>query len=159
MSKRFGRNQRRRLREQVATLQVNQDALAARWLLAERENYSYRSQMERLRRALGANFVGFDVETVLHKLERNRERDRMRVHTPNGIANCQTMVMKTAKDGLTSHLHFRIECEAGGYAYVISENALRSTPEDLLIEQVKDYLAAGVVRAVRKSISDRRLYD
>lgn len=159
MGKRFGRNQRRALRERLQELELvaYRRAVAATRLAVDGKAVEDRarraeSKLDALKMALGDRFVGFDPK-------RYEEVDGLAIACgsrglpePFGIAvlgdvlECHALYQDTHVDKLRDQIHFYVRLAGSGVAYAISAAAIRSAPPEVL--------AANIARELTRDLTD-----
>lgn len=163
MSKRFGRNQKRAMRE---ALIEQTDATEA--MRKQRDNVianqrPMREALDRVARVLGPHFFG--LPAAKRVVDRLTESYRMPVHqvvslisnsemealTQCAITQLDTVSCSALLDELRQLMHVRLHTPRGDIAYAISSTALAcATVEDLTYE-VAPMLARGLVESARGS--------
>lgn len=167
MSKRFGRNQRRRMRERIAAsellLEMQQKTIKEQRMLMQ-EN---RETVRRVAEVLGKRFAALPV-TKMDGGHSSRIPDRLRMESISLIERgswlsnatqvvneslkyLELPVMETTLRELQGVQHVRVYyggCEKVGYA--ISESAFHSLPERDLVEMVSKELATHLVREMKQ---------
>jgi hypothetical protein len=160
MSKRFGRNQRRAMREamdsqseQLAFMQRQRDGAIA-------NQRQMREALNRVARVLGPHFFGLPaVRQVVGRIEREYRIPQAQVLNflqPNDMAGLvehsvtvlQSMEMRGTVDKLRGAVHMRLYSQAGDVAYGISDSALACATIDDLTPEIAHILAAELRRLV-----------
>jgi len=153
MSKRFGRNQRRRAREEAARLReaLQRETQLARYLTIQmRRN---KETLERVADTFGRHFAALPPETVrlthkLQKLELPWAGDvPLTVHEEN-VDNFVRHSMHLLKchwpdlrgDHLRQLLHTYVETPAGEFGYAITEEAIHGIPPELVAQHISEAL-------------------
>lgn len=160
MSKRFGRNQRRKLREQLASVEYKSDLLETKASMQERslqkaadEVAFLRQQLDNAKIVIGRNHPAFPAETLaLGFLP--APRDRFSAPTgPRDIATMATMSITANRDVVFNEVHFRLIHGDVVSAYAVSEHAMRKVPEHILCEAITRELVGFTIQAYRKTRS------
>jgi hypothetical protein len=157
MSKRFGRNQRRRAREHIAQLAAD----SARWQEAHaRESGLLRhvsnklrameSQMADLATALGVNYVGLPAREIVMKAN-DLARDSFRMLTPSSAVAAMDLMRVDSHHDERSQMHVRVRVGGSVVAYAISVEALLRTPTAYLAGAMANELAPALLTEIRKS--------
>ncbi len=152
MSKRFGRNQRRRAREEIAALTPRKSCLEADLKASDAIVRGQKDQIENVKYILGNNFIGLDPETSYSgQVEAKRpykvEIDsKSECRAPSGEApilrHCKqldldTILFKWQKqengNGRSPAMHFFLETSRHDVFYVISLEELKRMPRDYLV--------------------------
>lgn len=157
MSKRFGRNQRRKMREQLAAATEKSDRFEQAWrhqagLLSHmhRENADLRTQLDNAKAVIGRYHPAFPPERVtLGYLPAPGERYRIPVG-PGEMATLATMTITAGRDNVFNEVHFRLIHGDVVAAYAVSETAMRNCEPSQLCEQITAELVAFTVKAYRK---------
>lgn len=166
MSRRFGRNQRRRAREEIARLegerQVSDELVAnlsksdrmhrelAAVMMAKRNALA--DQLEFVKEVLGDGFVALQAgvrEVGPHELDSMSEC--MQFHVEQGAG----FRVSTQVDQARRAMHVMLRCGSTGQAaYVLTKTAIaalsRERLADLLVRQVAPMLVAEVVKALKR---------
>lgn len=170
MSKRFGRNQRRKLREQAENLSAallrEQGILRHQSGIIERQKES----LEAVASTLGSYFSGLPAKTLevdqllrqirlpapipLGKLAfRPSEEVEQIVRHAMHVLDC--MAPEHVLDDLRGCMHVKVRTKHGDAAYAVSDMAVRNTPRELLIRQLSEELAIYIGRKVLPQIGGR----
>lgn len=175
MSRRFGRNQRRRAREEIARL-AQESALLAEQSQASaklvanlaksdnmhrelasylrRKNDDLREQIATVEQVLGKNFVALEAETMevgLSEFESNCEC--MRFHVEQGVS----FRVDAALDLARRAMHVRLRCgDKGEFAYVLNQHAIASLSRENLIHVLQENVARDLVPAVVEKLKGVR---
>lgn len=163
MSRRFGRNQKRRMRAEIQALQEAHVREAG--LLRHMSNRlsDLRAVMADVVRVVGPHFIALEPEIMEQILPPNgylrmpvRERmNEMLLRYEHGEAEAQVLrfvnmlVYHAASwaDDMRHMQHFAIVSPKGEVAYAVSETALQSAPPEIL--------ARNIVQALGKEIEQR----
>ncbi|KLD65456.1 hypothetical protein [Dyella japonica] len=159
MSRRFGRNQKRRLREQVAHAEA--EARRADLVLTgairdrdrlRRDADRYYAQLKLVARSLGPMYVGLPTahigEAIAAVIERT-EAESVTVSNAGRHVDCAVMRVTGVSDRLRDDIHFHVKSRGVHAAYGMSWSALLNAPVDVVAEQIARELAHGVVREIR----------
>lgn len=149
MSRRYGRNQKRKARAVIAALDSErQQALAHAERLAQtslRQAY----ELELVRDALGPSFVGLPI----HEIEKlaGPGRDDFRMLAPGGNAvTMRQMTVDSLDDVLSDRLHMRVRLADGTASYAISMAALLHSPPEFMARQLASEIAPALLTEIRK---------
>ncbi|MCD9087396.1 hypothetical protein [Stenotrophomonas sp. SY1] len=154
MSRRYGRNQRRRAREQVAQLEAQAVVLDQRTRRAEINAAQLRCQLDDVREALGPHFMGLPPQMLAGEIWRLYELDRARLPGPSGDAvEVRAMTFDCIVDSThqTNFLHFLVRLAGGKAAYAISSAALLNAPAEAVARQIGRQIATRLVRDLRSA--------
>ena len=157
MGKRFGRNQRRRAREQIAQLTAD----SSRWQEAHaRESGLLRhvskklrameNQMADLTEALGVHYVGLTAREIVMKAN-ELARDSFRMLTPSGAVAAMDLMRVDSNHDERSQMHCRVRLGPSTVAYAVSAQALRYTPATYLARTMAIEMAHALLAEIRKS--------
>lgn len=155
MSRRFGRNQRRQARERIAALE--QAITMDRGLLAhvsERKR-QLEQEISDAKRIVGRMSVLFEPE--VKRLD-GPARSPMHMFTHSAVVDdggaffhnqsktvpLPVMLSRVNKDGLDTAIHCKVLFGDGQWGYAISEEAVLTTPEDVLVERIARELAMTI---------------
>jgi hypothetical protein len=163
MSRRYGRNQKRRARAEIAKLEQVAAELQAgmemdRGLLQfqAREINRQQSQLNDVARIMGTNFIG--LQPALWKFSDKHQPDYFRCRVNDG--DVQMHVMRThiasAPDRPDYMMHFRVELAGEPVGYAISECALRDGPEDYVVRCIAEEMARLLMSELRKKFGRSR---
>lgn len=172
MARRFGRNQKRAMRNQIQLqeklLEQHIEVIGSH----TKELYQANQIIKMTAKVLGEHFVTLPVQTVEVKEIRERYEympTRSVRYWPNHnheIANfvqhalcyIDTYQADAKVDELSGAMHMRYESISGDVAYGVSEEAWRRLPEEILVnkfaEQIATKMATVLVRAKKKMIGD-----
>ena len=160
MSRRYGRNQKRRAREEIAKAKAE----AARWeegyrrdvpmleqMLAER-----REALETVAEVLGPEFIGLPLrELVLGIFDRYTMDDMpdsfqmQATGDPNMVMRMQVMEVSAEDDRMRACTHVRVRLAGSASAIAFSDTALRRTPERVIAREISIELARHLVRHIK----------
>ena len=157
MSRRYGRNQKRRAREEIAqreqaiasllTGMAQDRALLQRQRMdiAERDD-----QLKFVAKVLGTNFIG--LRPALYEFREKHQSDYFRHQVNGGDVLMHTMRtnITTAPDRPDYMVHFRATLMDEVVGYAISECALRDGPEDYIVRRISDEMARLLIAELRK---------
>lgn len=155
MSKRFGRNQRRRARERIAALE--QASQIDRELL--KHVNKRRSELEKeindAKRIVGRMSVLFEPEarrldgparSPMHMFTHSAAMDEGQAffHNQSQTVPLPVMLSMVNRDGLDMAIHCKVMFGDGQWGYAISEEAVLATPKDVLVERICQQLALTI---------------
>ena len=165
MSKRFGRNQRRRAREQIAALRDENGMLSVKASFQESSLHAaairvrmLEQQLSNAKIVIGRNHPAFPAERMNMGFM-PAPGHRFQMHTgPSDIATMAMLSITTNRDVVFNEVHFRLthgDVQAG---YALSEcairRALRSEEETrLLCQRVTEELVQHTIGAFRELFS------
>lgn len=156
MSKRFGRNQRRKMREEIADLKVEVDQCER--LLSELA--MYRDVANRTAEVLGNYFISLPAETMgVNRIPyyfnfpnplpampvRPWEYPAQMMESLNYIEST-IMAGETTFDNLRGQMHIKFSSNCGQVAYAVSRNAFSNMQTGYAIRAVASGLADCLVR-------------
>lgn len=174
MSKRFVRNQKREMREQIEQLEQSIKMTNAIFDRVRRERDALRETVERTEQVLGQHFISLPVKT----LEVKEILDRFQaiqlqpynffIHSRSN--EMQAMVLESLHylemethqsslhvDELRGTIHMRYRSVSGDVAYSISDDAWRKLPEAHLIELLKQQIAPEMAQHLIRERKKRYL--
>ena len=168
MSKRFGRNQRRRMREQISlmsqAIERDQHAIAEARFFSDR----LRSEMDRARscvahysfvmnpRSIRVNrtpsdygeFIELDRPLLLSPTDHRSDGQRdVREHMMR--ESLPVMISKSGIDRSTGDLHVRVRYMDGHWGYAVSREAFLHTHFDVMVRTIAEELAFAITTEVR----------
>ena len=150
MSRRYGRNQKRRARAEIAQLEQRTAELQAGMRSQTWEISRQQSQLNDVARIMGTNFIG--LHPALWKFSDRHQPDYFRCRVNDG--DVQMHVMRThiasAPDRPDYMVHFRVELAGEPVGYAISECALRNGPEDYVVRCIAEEMARLLMAELRK---------
>jgi hypothetical protein len=160
MSKRFGRNQRRRAREQISKLEVtisNYKQAYERDLGMLRQIYEKaQHQLQRLQKLLGNNFIGFDAQ--IQQCEKIDEYLKLRIAVKKPLNFVHSGYFNTIDSTVSTveldkfifylekdlrkfnaepsyQMHFRLKCSNGVKAgYALDFESFYGMPKEMIIQ-------------------------
>lgn len=159
MSKRFGRNQRRKLREEIAFLKAEVDQCDRLLSSVRHELAMYRDVADRTAKVLGDYFISLPVKTVGVK----HIPDFFNFQNPLpatpvwpwgnlrptmealSYIDSEIMVGRTTFDQLRGQMHIRFSSGLGQVAYAVSRNAFSNITTTAAIRIVAEGLADCLV--------------
>ena len=160
MSRRFGRNQKRAMREALAT-QRDQLAFMQRQRDGAIANQRpLREALDRVARVLGPSFFGLPaVSHVVGRIEREYripqvqalqflQPDELAGFVQHSVAVLNSVEMRGTVDKLRNTMHVRLRSQAGDVAYGISDAALECASIDDLVPEIAFMLASELRRCV-----------
>ncbi len=173
MSQRFGRNQRRRAREQIAALQVAKANLERAHVL-DRALLQHTTQKLNIVRDELANAketacrmsILFPAKEELHVGQKSDDRFPLKAYRPQMenpfISNraieavmvqdltLEALIAKVDKDAITGSLHFHVRFGDGEWAYALTRQAWASLNERMRVECIHRELASDLARLIAK---------
>lgn len=160
MSRRYGRNQKRRARAAIAQLEQKatdlQTGMAMDRALLRSQTQRIEEQREQLKdvaRILGTNFIG--LQPALWNFSDKHAPDYFRSRVDGGDVRMQTLRtnITTAQDRPDYMVHFRATLMDVVVGYSISECALRDGPEDYIVRRISDEMARLLMGELRKKFA------
>lgn len=154
MSRRYGRNQRRRARAHVAELEAQAAELQHQASSARFEANTYRWQVADVREVLGPHFMGLPPQMLGPEIWRLYELDRALLPGPaDDVIEVRAMTYETVFDSTKPphYMHFLVRLAGGEVAYAISSAALRNAPAEVVARQIGRQLATQLVRDLRRA--------
>lgn len=149
MSRRYGRQQKRKAREQIAQLEFANRQLQAGFEVASRRVTELRESLKQITDVLGPNFIGLPPKQLAMRVENS-----FRLFTDAGPERMHLVeiAMRTASnEHPQKQLHCHVILANGQSAYALSEAALLQLSEDQLINRIAPEIAQHLVREVRKN--------
>lgn len=152
MGKRYGRNQKRRHREELAQAQAEAAGDRRQANVALWEAEMLRRQLNDAAKVLGTDFAGFEPKLVNVAADTGL-RDPWRLPVRNGSVLMRSLMvdidMTHAKDH-TDMVHVvQVTLAGERVAYSISEPALRNMPPEILVQRIATEIARLLVPQVR----------
>lgn len=155
MSRRFGRNQRRRARERIKELEcaLTMDrGLLARVSERKRE---LEKEISDAKRIVGRMSVLFEPEarrldgparSPMHMFTHSAVVDDGKAffHNQSQTVPLPVMLSMMSSDGLDMAIHCKVAFGDGQWGYAMSEEAVLATPEDILVERITRELAMTI---------------
>lgn len=150
MSRRYGRNQKRKAREQISKLTRHLDEYTEGY---NRDVGMLRRQLDNVRQALGPNFIGLPPETLVRRACELGENYDFRYPALGRELNMQSLVYRSFSDSLrhVHQLHFRVELAGHQVGYAISAPALLHAPADWIARGIGHEIARLLVHDLRKA--------
>lgn len=163
MSKRFGRNQRRRAREELAASQALAGELAVKSSFQEKSLNHAASRIRMLEQQLDNAKIVIGRHHPLFPAEQldlgfmPAPRDRFDVGTgPRDITTMAAMSITANRDVVFNEVHFRLVHGDMVSAYAVSEHAMRTVPEAILCDAITRELVDFTINEYRKAKSGGR---
>lgn len=163
MSKRFGRNQKRRAREHIERLEKELADVRASPSILFRENSRLKRDIDLVRRALGPNSCL--LEPVKQQMNSDPE-PKMRTHairrrppmfeeniSPTAKIDDVTMDVLLASvniDKWMNSLHFKFYFRDRTIGYAVSEEAVANIPRDVLVDIMSHEVAELLVQKLKE---------
>lgn len=164
MSKRFGRNQKRRMRERIQDLESEVDTLKNEIRMLRRFGWENEYAVERTAQVLGSNFI-----TLLPGITDAdaRDLDRWRhpipsvlgasfseraqfVHETIDYIEADLMKGNYRFDPLRRCIHLGIDFQGERVAYALSDYALQIAPDDHLVKCMAQEMAPLLLTALKQ---------
>lgn len=157
MSKRFGRNQRRRAREALAASQALAGELAVKSSFQESSLNAAASrirlleeQLDIAKRTIGRHHPAFPAQ----RLDMGffpAPGDHFAFDAgPRDIATMAMMTITTNRNTAFNEVHFHLRHGEFSAAYAISDNAMRNVPEGILCDAITKELVDYTISEYRK---------
>lgn len=158
MSKRFGRNQRRKMREQLADEQAANISIRTQLAMQRgaldagiQKMHMMEEQLANAKIVIGRNHPSFPAERLALGFM-PAPRDRFNVGTgPRDITTMAAMTITANRDVVFNEVHFRLVHGDSVCAYAVSEHAMRTTPEEILCRAITQELVAFTINEYRKT--------
>jgi len=163
MSRRYGRNQKRRARAEIAKLEQRtaelQTGMAMDRALLRSQTEKLNAQATRLKfvaTVLGTDFIG--LEPALWEFRDKHRQDFFRARVKDGDVMMHTMRTHIITDPFRPDymVHFRVQLAGEAVGYAISECALRDGPEDYIVRHISDEMARLLIGELRKKFGRSR---
>lgn len=154
MARRFGRNQKRKLRAAIASANVSNIGLRTNLELLREEVYS-------AKRILSQNSVAFEASNMeVHTEELGRLIKLPSVSLPQTYEDFESfstfkdiplnvLAAKARKDFQQNALHVRVTLKDKVIGYALSDEALYSTPRKVLIQRMSEEIATMLVNELK----------
>ena len=163
MSRRYGRNQKRRARAQIAALMERSRELYAGQIENQRTIQGLsatvaakEAELAHVAKVLGTNFIG--LKPALWKLRDKNQEHLFRARVSDGDVLMHTMRtnITTGSDRPDYMVHFHAELAGECVGYAISECALRDGPEDYIVCKISDEMGRLLMGELRKKFGRSR---
>lgn len=157
MSRRYGRNQKRKARQEIARLSqylANYEEAYHRDLSMLRQRCREATrQLDSVREALGQNFIGLDPETFVRRTMELDDPHGWNHPVPGGHVRMEGLSCRFFEDTHTPHhqLHFRVELAGKKVGYALSLQAIRHAPAEVVARKMAHELARMLVEDLRKA--------
>lgn len=153
MSRRYGRNQKRKAREQIAKLTRHLEGCDRDMILLRQQRDDARRQLDNVRQALGPNFIGLSPEMLVRRAFELGENYDFRYQAPGGDVPMRSLVYRSFTDSErhVHQLHFRVELAGRKVGYAISYPALLHAPAEYLARAIGHEVAHMLVVDLRKA--------
>lgn len=154
MSRRYGRNQKRRALARIEQLELAAAALHIAASQARDSAAFARAELEHVREALGENFIGLSPMQIAYRL--NAQRDPLDWKHPIGGENdlvtmhALSFQCRDESDRHEYQMHFRFDLAGQTVGYAVSEPAIRRTPPKHLARQLAVAMSIHLVDALRR---------
>ena len=157
MSKRFGRNQRRRAREEVASWKEQSRLKAGYLLTAHRQADELRAEMRQLEQrlddakaVLGKDHPVFAAGGYQH--HRNPPALTFQHRLPTGqVANMVAFELEARPDDVKAQIHMHLYAGRERVGYAISQHALRNIPEHVLVRRITEEIIFMALAEIRRA--------
>lgn len=150
MSKRFGRQQKRNLRKQIAELETSLALNKAAYRYASSTIDEMRDNFSILERVLGPYFVGIPPKQVYASEVQETYNIPIMVEPPKyrrwlgsdqrdlvyKVSRLKTTMVEADYNDMIGCVHIRLTGPAGTCSYAATTNALRMVPRDVFIERL-----------------------
>lgn len=160
MSRRYGRNQKRRARERMAALEADVTRMDSARGMSEalaRDAFAQRDrsqdELRRVMQALGPNFIGLSpVEAAFSAVPAREDQFRM-LAPDDSIATMHMLKINTVDWGnsVACMMHVRARLAGGESAYALSARAIADTPAEVLAHHLSRELALYLLEALRRN--------
>lgn len=165
MAKRFGRNQKRAMRNRIQSLEWAIESQKELFEQVRDERNQLRVVVERTSQVLGDHFVSLPVKTV--EVEDILDRFRVSIFQPNRVSIISSAVMRALDciemdiyqsslhaDELRQQIHLRFASISGQVGYSISDAAWLALSEahlrDLVMKQIAPEMAKLLIQERKK---------
>lgn len=159
MSKRFGRNQKRKMQEQIDTLNEANDMCMGltRWL--SNELNITKNEINEAKVILGSMSSALPAEEIY--MENNTDtilipdkRVPLTYSTTDTFQIAKNIPLhvlasSVSKDKINNSIHTRVKFKDGSVGYAISNEAFMTTPKDFLIQRISQEIAHQLVNHMR----------
>lgn len=157
MSKRFGRNQRRRARDRIKELEcaITMDRELLRYTTEKKARLE--REIEDAKRIVGRMSVLFEPEprrldgparSPMHLFTQSAVMNEPRAffHAKSETVPLPVMLSRVHRDIFSRAIHCKVTFDDGQWGYAISQDAVLAMPEDVLIQRVTQHLAMTIGR-------------
>lgn len=155
MAKRFGRNQRRRLREALHLQQLSAESWKHLHLQASKELAFANDVIEDIRQALGEHYIGLPPQKLCSSVRELVPDGRGSFRMFNGDFDASMAVMRVDSSGdplgPRAQMHVRVELYDHTVAYAISTNALFHGDERYIATCLSRSMAPLLLSEIRKA--------
>lgn len=156
MSRRYGRNQKRRAREEIARLEQERARLNEAYRrdvpFLERALAEKRDALAAVADALGPAFVGLPLNELMLRIfdtaDMEHAPDSFPIMPPGGDARLtmQVLNIQSSEDRVQDMVHVRVRLAGVQSAYALSNASIRRLPGRVLAKNIAEELAAHLVR-------------
>ena len=176
MSKRFGRNQKRKINLQLAAVKSISARIAGNLDRSEEQRRGQRAEIVQLEESikltaaiLGDAFIGLPPESYDMRVLRERFGNEFLIHkqgkaefhvtsmpvtvAASFVETCLHLPIMDTKvflDKLVNQVHVRLEFEGKHLTYAVSLDALKGAPKEYIVQRVSKELARSLVDRFRE---------
>lgn len=152
MSRRFGRNQRRRAREQMATLEhrLDESRHAAQFLTMR--NAELCATIDDVEACLGPGFIGLPPRKLRGILAKRKDLHRPIYAADNKAQPVEMLVMevRSETDRADHMMHIMVELDDRSVGYALSRTAIARAPVDVLVRRISYEVARHLTVLLRE---------
>lgn len=151
MSKRFGRNQRRKLREQLAEYEAENSRMGNKLVVQGRDNRVMQRQLDALKAYLGKNHPMFPPSGFDPGFKPQPE-DQFYLRGAEGQPEA-AMVMRFGRPSIDDHsrdVHFMLYAGQDRIGYALTEHALHNMPLEHLARNMASAMVDLLLATIRK---------
>lgn len=150
MAQRFGRNQRRRARQLLASEQAAH-ASAVREVDRQMQYVAdLQRQLHEVAELLGTNFLGLGAKLSAVELPENAECFQALCDDGSSIHKMHILGVDSSESWHRSAIHLRTRLASGEVVYSLSETSLHRAPAEYLAERIAREMAPVLVRELRR---------
>lgn len=160
MSRRFGRNQKRKMREQIAfAVNALEEARAGRKNMREMYEEAYQ-ELDDAKRIAGSMSVLFQPKAMKMR-DPVREYVEVIPHHPLlsfdststikefRLIRLPALLSTIEQDRLQEQVHIRVEYDGGAFGYCITRDTMQYVPNDILLRRVGQEIAKQLISEVK----------
>lgn len=151
MSKRFGRNQRRRLRQQVE--QATEALAMADGLMRKmrRDRDELRGVIDDVEEALGPNFIGLPPQELVFQARHLGPERTFRTTVPGDQVVTMAIMDIDSSEKSDGYIHLRVRLDGKSVVYALSRPALLHSPARFIAQKMAMEMAPVLLQNIRKA--------
>jgi len=149
MARRFGRNQRRRAREALASEQAAHSSTSHQLAAQKQQVAALRLQLDDVAEILGTDFLGLSAR--LHAFEIPDRWSSLQIGDEGGNVHTMHVLDVDSSEGwMRSAIHLRAQLAGGEVRYCLSTTALHRAPAEVLAKGIAREMAPLLVSELRR---------